>query len=142
MRPTVRPAAVPGATRSTGRARSITTIRGGHRPRGPTCNWRRTSRRIISGRTWRGARRRSMTKLPRRPRPVPVGRYRYSKWRWRIAVRVLDALGALLIRPWRRLHAAPRIEDPRRILLVQLDHLGDAVLTSPLLGRLHAAYPT
>jgi heptosyltransferase-2 len=72
---------------------------------------------------------------------VPVGRYRYSKWRWRIAARVLDALGALLIRPWRRLRAVPRVEDPRRILLVQLDHLGDAVLTSPLLGRLHAAYP-
>ena len=30
---------------------------------------------------------------------------------------------------------------PRRILLVQLDHLGDAVLTSPLLSRLRAAYP-
>jgi heptosyltransferase-2 len=72
---------------------------------------------------------------------VPVGRYRYSKWRWRIAARVLDALGALLIRPWRRLRAVPRVEKPRRILLVQLDHLGDAVLTSPLLGRLHAAYP-
>jgi len=64
---------------------------------------------------------------------VPVGRYRYSKWRWRIAARVLDALGALLIRPWRRLRAVPRVEKPRRILLVQLDHLSDAVLTSPLL---------
>jgi heptosyltransferase-2 len=72
---------------------------------------------------------------------VPVGRYRYSKWRWRIAVRALDALGAVVIRPWRRFHAPPRMEDPRRILLVQLDHLGDAVLTSPLLARLHAAYP-
>jgi ADP-heptose:LPS heptosyltransferase len=72
---------------------------------------------------------------------VPAGRYRYSKWRWRIAVRVLDTLGALLIGPWRRLRPARRVADPRRILLVQLDHLGDAVLTSPLLERLRAAYP-
>src|SRR3954449_7352392 len=76
-----------------------------------------------------------------RPRPVPVRRYRYSKWRWRVLVRALDALGALLIRPWRRLRPPPRVDDPRRILLVQLDHLGDAILTSPLLDRLHAAYP-
>jgi heptosyltransferase-2 len=72
---------------------------------------------------------------------VPVGRYRYSKWRWRIAVRALDAIGGMAIGPWRFLHAPRPVEDPRRILLVQLDHLGDAVLTSPLLARLHAAYP-
>jgi heptosyltransferase-2 len=82
-----------------------------------------------------------MTRLPVRPRPVPVGRYRYSKWRWRIAVRALDALGALAIRPWRRFHPVPLVDNPGRILVVQLDHLGDAVLTSPLLARLHAAYP-
>ncbi len=82
-----------------------------------------------------------MTRSPVRPRPVTLGRYRYSKWRWRVAARALDALGSLLIRPWRRFHPIPRVEDPRRILLVQLDHLGDAVLTSPLLARLHAAYP-
>jgi heptosyltransferase-2 len=72
---------------------------------------------------------------------VPVGRYRYSKWRWRIAARVLDVVGGLVMRPWRRLRPAPCVPDPRRILVVQLDHLGDAVLTSPLLGRLQAAYP-
>src|SRR3954465_4960611 len=76
-----------------------------------------------------------------RPRPVPIRRYRYSKWRWRVLVRALDALGSLLIRPWRRLRPLPRIDAPRRILLVQLDHLGDAVLTSPMLARLRAAYP-
>ena len=30
---------------------------------------------------------------------------------------------------------------PRRILVVQLDHLGDAVLSTPLLAELRAAYP-
>jgi ADP-heptose:LPS heptosyltransferase len=82
-----------------------------------------------------------MIRLPAKPRPVPVGRYRYSKWRWRVLVRALDAVGSLAMRPWRRFRPLPRVEDPRRILLVQLDHLGDAVLTSPLLARLHAAYP-
>jgi ADP-heptose:LPS heptosyltransferase len=77
--------------------------------------------------------------------PVRPGRYRYSKWRWRVLVRALDAVGAMAMRPWRRLRPAPAaadaVADPRRILVVQLDHLGDAVLTSPLLARLHAAYP-
>ena len=83
-----------------------------------------------------------MTRLPaRKPRPVPVGRYRYSKWRWRILVHALDAVGSLAMRPWRFFRPLPGVEAPRRILLVQLDHLGDAVLTSPLLARLHAAYP-
>jgi heptosyltransferase-2 len=82
-----------------------------------------------------------MTRSPVRPRPVPVGRYRYSKWRWRALVRALDAVGSLAMRPWRRFRPLPRVEDPRRILLVQLDHLGDAVLTSPLLARLRTAYP-
>jgi ADP-heptose:LPS heptosyltransferase len=45
------------------------------------------------------------------------------------------------MRPWRWFRPLPRVEAPRRILLVQLDHLGDAVLTSPLLARLHVAYP-
>jgi ADP-heptose:LPS heptosyltransferase len=33
------------------------------------------------------------------------------------------------------------VASPRSILLVQLDHLGDAVLTTPMLPRLRAAYP-
>ena len=35
----------------------------------------------------------------------------------------------------------PPVTAPRRILIVQLDHLGDSVLTSPLIARLRAAYP-
>ena len=82
-----------------------------------------------------------MTRSPARPRPVPVGRYRYSKWRWRVSVRALDAAGGLGMRLWRRFRPARPVTAPRRILVVQLDHLGDAVLTSPLLARLRAAYP-
>ena len=75
------------------------------------------------------------------PRPVPVRRYRYSKWRWRIGVHVLDAVGAAAMRLWRVARPARRVESPRRILVVQLDHMGDAVLSSPLFPRLRAAYP-
>src|SRR4051812_30450931 len=86
-------------------------------------------------------RQRSMTKSPAKPRPVPVGRYRYSKWRWRVSVRALDAAGGLGMRLWRLVRPARSVSAPRRILVVQLDHLGDAVLTSPLLALLRAAYP-
>jgi heptosyltransferase-2 len=41
----------------------------------------------------------------------------------------------------RRVKPAQSIDCPRRILLVQLDHLGDAVLSTPLLAELRAAYP-
>ncbi len=82
-----------------------------------------------------------MTKSPAKPRPVPVGRYRYSKWRWRASVLALDAAGSLGMRLWRRFRPARPVTAPRRILVVQLDHMGDAVLTSPLLALLRTAYP-
>jgi ADP-heptose:LPS heptosyltransferase len=75
------------------------------------------------------------------PRPVALGRYRYSKRRWRLLAHLLDAVGAVALVPWRWIRPARRVEAPRRIILVQLDHLGDAVLTSPLLAGLKAAYP-
>lgn len=75
------------------------------------------------------------------PRPVRLGRYRYSKWRWRVLVRALDWLGAIVMGVWRRVRPIRSVDNPRRILLVQLDHLGDAVLTSPLLALLRSAYP-
>ncbi len=74
-------------------------------------------------------------------KPVRLGRYRYSKLRWRVSVRALDLLGAAAMRAWRLVRPAQKPSEPRRVLLIQLDHLGDAVLTSPLLSRLRAAYP-
>ncbi len=41
----------------------------------------------------------------------------------------------------RRIRPARPVDRPRRILVVQLDHLGDAVLSTPLLAELRAAYP-
>ena len=75
------------------------------------------------------------------PHPVRLGRYRYSKLRWRLSVHVVDAIGTIAMRLWRRVRPAPAPATPRRILVVQLDHLGDAVLTSPLLAGLRTAYP-
>jgi heptosyltransferase-2 len=69
-----------------------------------------------------------------------VRRYRYSKWRWRVLVRALDLVGAALVWLWRRIRPVERVRSPKRILIVQLDHLGDAVLSSPLFPRLREAY--
>lgn len=68
-------------------------------------------------------------------------RYRYSKWRWRVLVRAFDLLGGIVFWFWRKIRPQPRWSAPRRILLVQLDHLGDGVLTTPMLPRLRSAYP-
>jgi heptosyltransferase-2 len=82
-----------------------------------------------------------MTSSPAEPRPVPVRRYRYSKLRWRVLVALLDAAGTLLMRLVRAFRSERRVDRPQRVLVVQLDHLGDAVLTSPMLAALGAAYP-
>jgi heptosyltransferase-2 len=82
-----------------------------------------------------------MTKSPAEPTPVPVRRYRYSKLRWRVSVHAIDLIGGVLLWLWRLIRPARVGRDPRRILLIQLDHLGDAVLSSPLLPRLRRAYP-
>jgi ADP-heptose:LPS heptosyltransferase len=82
-----------------------------------------------------------MPKSLAEPKPVRVGRYRYSKLRWRLLVHALDFCGTILMVIVRAIRPARRIERPRRILLVQLDHLGDAVLSTPLIAALRVAYP-
>jgi ADP-heptose:LPS heptosyltransferase len=82
-----------------------------------------------------------MTKSLAKPKPVRVGTYRYSKLRWRLLVHALDFGGTILMAVFRRVRPARRVECPRRILVVQLDHLGDAVLSTPLIAELRAAYP-
>lgn len=81
------------------------------------------------------------TSPPNAPRPVQLGRYRYSRLRWRVSVHALDTVGSIAMRFWRKLRPVPIVSVPKRILLIQLDHLGDAVLTSPLIARLRSAYP-
>jgi ADP-heptose:LPS heptosyltransferase len=82
-----------------------------------------------------------MTKSPAKPKPVRIGRYRYSKLRWRLLVHALDCCGAILVAIVRKARPARTVARPRKILVVQLDHLGDAVLSTPLIAELQAAYP-
>jgi heptosyltransferase-2 len=82
-----------------------------------------------------------MTKFPTNSRPARRLRYRYSKLRWRLLVRVVDVLGTLVVAIIRRIRPVPPNRPPGQILIVQLDHLGDAMLTTPLIATLHAAYP-
>ncbi len=82
-----------------------------------------------------------MTRSLASPKPVRIGRYRYSKLRWRVLVHAFDFLGSLLVSIVRRFIRPRPISCPERILLVQLDHLGDAVLSTPLIAELRAVYP-
>ncbi|MEK6238606.1 MAG: hypothetical protein N2C14_28135, partial [Planctomycetales bacterium] len=93
--------------------------------------------------------RRPVSRLPIRQ---PSGaRYRYVRARWRAAATLIDAVGETLFAPWNWLGGRPRPlrhletdsaeDDPRSILLVQLDHLGDAIMTSAMLPPLRARFP-
>ena len=83
-----------------------------------------------------------------RPRKSPpTGRYRYVRMRWRLLFAVIDSVGWLALTVWkwalsnRRAPVRSAGQEPRRILLVQLDHLGDAVLTSAVLPDLRRRFP-
>jgi heptosyltransferase-2 len=66
-------------------------------------------------------------------------RYRYAKRRYRLFFGLLDALCAV---PFRSLRPSkPAAPEPRSILIVQLDHIGDAVLTTPMLRAIKERFP-
>ena len=83
----------------------------------------------------------------KRLRRRPLGRYRYVRLRWRAMFTLVDMLGSALFavarmarRPFAK--AAPaKADDPRRILLIQLDHMGDAIITTVMLPLLRRRYP-
>lgn len=74
--------------------------------------------------------------------PAPQGRYRYVRARWRVLARVIDAIGHLIMSPARVFPKRSSSKDPKSILLIQLDHLGDAVLSSALVQSLKYRYPS
>ncbi len=75
-------------------------------------------------------------------RAVATGsRYRYSKRRYRVLFRLLDGIGTPLARVARALAPPRPAREPRSILVVQLDHLGDAVLSTPMLRALRERFP-
>ena len=80
----------------------------------------------------------------------PLGGYRYVRWRWRLLFALVDVLGTALFAAagclaalWRRIVPARRGEGGTtgRILVVQLDHLGDAIITAPIFALLKQRYP-
>lgn len=86
----------------------------------------------------------------RRLRRRPLGRYRYVRLRWRVTFAAIDLLGTVVFaaaRAVRRMIAARKQDtpkeqsDPKVILLVQLDHLGDAIISTAMLPVLREQYP-
>ncbi len=81
----------------------------------------------------------------RRLRRRPLGRYRYVRLRWRLLFALIDALGWCLLGPARLAERMLRKlrppATPRSILVVQLDHFGDAVLSTGFLRALGDYYP-
>ena len=75
------------------------------------------------------------------PAPVPVRRYRYSRLRWRVLVHLIDGIGYAIMWILRYFKPARDSIAIHRILIVQLDHLGDAVLTTTMLRHLSEHYP-
>lgn len=83
-----------------------------------------------------------------RLRQSPRGRYRYVRTGWHALFWLIDAVGGAVFAIAHALRhivapgaAAPHTGETRRILLVQLDHLGDAVISTALLAPLRRAYP-
>ena len=89
-----------------------------------------------------------------RIRRRPLGRYRYVRLRWRVLFTVIDFVGTMVFGAARAARTVvqrivvPRSKrlsrpdaDPRTILLVQLDHLGDAIISTVMLPPLRARYP-
>lgn len=105
---------------------------------------------------------RTLARDPARWRRRIVGRYRYVRLRWRLVMAAVDAVGyglllvggllglrarqtggmrAILgVRRASRADAQPA-PPVRRVLLVQLDHLGDAVITLAMLPHLRRHFP-
>lgn len=86
----------------------------------------------------------------RRLRRRPPRRYRYVRLRWRVAFAVIDFLGTAVFAAaravWRLAAggttAGPNEQrDPKVILIVQLDHLGDAIISTAMLPALRERYP-
>ena len=95
-----------------------------------------------------GSRQHSKTDTSRRETRLcrrTLGGYRYVRMRWRLLFGCVDSIGGLFFAiarflsrwlPERSTHS-----EVRRILLVQFDHLGDAVITTSMFGPLKERFP-
>lgn len=78
-----------------------------------------------------------MATLPNRP-----AQYRFVRSRWTILFRVIDAIGYWLANVITKLRRPTlgQADETSRVLLIQLDHLGDAVMTTAMLPALRRKY--
>lgn len=72
--------------------------------------------------------------------------YRYTRRRWHLLMRLVDWFGYWLFRACAAIGRCCGMQDsprtaPLSILLVQLDHLGDAILTTAVLPALRREFP-
>ncbi len=90
-----------------------------------------------SGNTRRSSHRTQPSRLPTR-----VGSYRYVKRRWKLLFRCFDQVTSLFPSSfWRITTRRKERWPPRRILLIQLDHIGDSVLSTGLPRVLQQQFP-
>jgi len=66
--------------------------------------------------------------------------YRTRWFYWPILL-IIDALGYLLVFPIKFLNKKQFPKNPKKILVVRLDHLGDMILTSPFFKNLKRNFP-
>ncbi|QGJ70987.1 Hypothetical protein PBC10988_26900 [Planctomycetales bacterium 10988] len=84
---------------------------------------------------------------PCSPRPIPLPRhYRYVRARWHVVMGTIDYGGWFLrsivqAMPWMPKNQPVSWAKPRSILVIQLDHLGDAVLSLGFLKILQKQFP-
>jgi len=89
-----------------------------------------------------------------RLRRRPLGRYRYVRLRWRVLFAVVDLFGWVAFSAARAVRMlivravtgrsptfSRQSADPRTILVIQLDHLGDAVISTAMFPALRRRYP-
>lgn len=67
------------------------------------------------------------------------GGYRYVRRRFRVLAWVIDLFGVFIASRTRR-RRGPAAHDIQRILIVQLDHLGDALLTAAIIPRIRKQF--
>jgi ADP-heptose:LPS heptosyltransferase len=66
--------------------------------------------------------------------------YAYKKLSYRIVIPVFDMLGRIIFYPFQVFKRSIPL-NPKNILIVRLDHIGDFVCTTPLFSNLKKKYP-
>ncbi len=66
--------------------------------------------------------------------------YAFKKLRYKILIPIVDVLGSVIFFPIKLFNRKPP-KDPKSILVVRLDHIGDFVCTTPLFKNIKKIFP-